>query len=173
MVWEYFIHFLQIAFPAYIANGSPPFLIKLKKHPLDFGKKWKGERILGEGKTIEGFIFASVMGLVAGYLELLILPFFNYNNFLNIPLIGFFFIGVGAMVGDAIGSFIKRRMKLKRGENAGLLDMLDFIIGSFIFAYFFTQYSVWTFLIALVITPIVHRGANIIGYRIGVKKEPW
>lgn len=173
MVWEHLIHFLQIAVPAYVANGSPPFLIKLKKHPLDFGMKWKGERLLGDGKTIEGFLFASLMGLLTGYLELLTLPYFNYNNFLDIPLTGFFFIGIGAMVGDAVGSFAKRRMKLKRGENAGLLDMIDFIIGAFVFAYIFAPYSIWTLFIALLITPIVHRIANIIGYKIGVKKEPW
>lgn len=172
MVWEFFVHYLQIAVPAYIANGSPPFLIKLKKHPLDFGKKWKGQRLLGDGKTFEGFILASVMALLTGYLELQIISQFNYN-FLNIPLLGFLFIGVGAMVGDALGSFIKRRMRLKRGENAGLLDMLDFIIGAFVFAYFFAPYSLLTFITALITTPIVHRVANIIGYKIGVKKEPW
>ena len=172
MVWELFVHTLQIALPAYIANASPTFLIKLRKHPIDFGLKYNGQRLLGEGKTIEGFILASLMGYLAGLLELQIIAGISYN-FLVIPPIVFLFIGIGAMIGDMTGSFIKRRMKLKRGENAGLLDMIDFIIGAFILAAFFIQYSPWCFVIALIITPIVHRVANIIGYRIGVKKEPW
>lgn len=168
-----FIQAVQIILPAYIANASPPFLINFKTHPLDFGKKWKGKRILGDGKTIEGFILAIIMGLISGGLELLIINNVNYDNFLKIPLIGFAFIGLGAMIGDSTGSFIKRRMGLKRGSNAGLLDQLDFITGSFLLVALFTNYSIWSFIIGLIITPFIHRSASIIGYKVGVKKEPW
>ena len=72
-----------------------------------------------------------------------------------------------------VGSFIKRRLGMKRGQNAGLLDMLDFIIGALIFARILIDYSFWIMIISIIITPIIHRLSNIIGYEIGVKKEPW
>ncbi|MBN1923584.1 MAG: CDP-2,3-bis-(O-geranylgeranyl)-sn-glycerol synthase [Nanoarchaeota archaeon] len=173
MLIEIIVQMLQIAVPAYVANGSPPFLIKLKKHPIDFNLKIKGERILGDGKTIEGFVFASIIAYFTGLLELQIISSINYDGFLNIPPIAFFFIGVGAMIGDSVGSFIKRRLKMKRGQNAGLLDMLDFITGAFLIAWFFVPYNIWSFVLALLITPLVHRSASIIGYKLGFKKEPW
>lgn len=164
---------LQIALPAYLANASPTLLIKLKKHPIDFGLKHKGNRLLGDGKTIEGFIMACIIGYLSGFLVNYLTSFTTNIELLIIPQITFLFIGVGAMVGDAVGSFIKRRLNMKRGQNAGLLDKIDFIIGAFLFARIFVAYSWLNFLLALIITPIIHRLANIIGYKIGVKKEPW
>jgi CDP-diglyceride synthetase len=51
--------------------------------------------------------------------------------------------------------------------------MIDFIIGALIFARILTDYSYWIAVLALVLTPFIHRVANIIGYKIGVKNEPW
>ena len=48
----------------------------------------------------------------------------------NIPegiLIGFL-LGFGALLGDALGSFLKRRLGIGRGKPAPILDQLDFII---------------------------------------------
>ncbi|VVB74577.1 CDP-archaeol synthase [Candidatus Tiddalikarchaeum anstoanum] len=167
---------LQILIPAYIANGSPPFLIRMpfKKHPLDFGLKIGKNRVFGDGKTIEGLILASIMGYLMGLLVtyfISILP--STITALSLPPLSYLFIGLGAMIGDLIGSFYKRRMGLPRGANMGLLDMEDFIIGSLIAVRFYTPYSWYIVIIALVLTPIVHRAANIIGYKIGVKREPW
>lgn len=69
--------------------------------------------------------------------------------------------------------FHKRRFGLNRGADVPLLDQWNFIIGAVIFSYFFTQITIWMFLIMLLITPIVHRTANFIAYKIKVKKEPW
>jgi len=165
---------VQIVLPAYLANASPTVLIKLKKHPIDFGFKLGKNRLLGDGKTIEGFILACIVGYLSGYLvNYLLLILFPQITLFNLPSIAFLFIGMGAMIGDMTGSFFKRRMGMPRGANAGLLDMEDFIIGSLIAARFFVSYSWWTVIIALLATPILHRLANIIGYKIGVKKEPW
>ncbi|MDD4353145.1 MAG: CDP-2,3-bis-(O-geranylgeranyl)-sn-glycerol synthase [Candidatus Nanoarchaeia archaeon] len=163
---------IQLLLPAYLANGAPTFLIKFKKHSLDFGKKWGKNRIFGEGKTFEGLIFACLIAFISG---LLIKYVYYYLNlpWINITPFGYAFIGLGAMLGDLTGSFIKRRMNMKRGQNAGLLDMMDFMIGTLIFIRILTEYSYWVMIIGLTLTPLIHRLANIIGYKIGVKKEPW
>ena len=63
-----FIVAVQIFLPAYLANAAPTFLIKFKKHPIDFGKNWGKNRILGDGKTWEGLIFACFTAFLAGLL---------------------------------------------------------------------------------------------------------
>ena len=97
-------------------------------------------------------------------------------------------------MGDLTASFFKRRQNLGRGAKYPLLDMYDFIvmslllinIGSFV-VYFLFDYDgpyllslIWNggwwnvpLFTLLIVTPILHRGVNIIGYKIGVKNEPW
>lgn len=173
-VVDILIQTLQVLLPAYFANASPTFLIKLKKHPIDFGLMLGKNRLLGDGKTIEGLIIASIVGYVSGLLiNYLVMLLPSSIVALNLPSIAYLFIGLGAMIGDSFGSFFKRRMGLPRGANVGLLDMEDFIVGSLVAARIFASFSWWTVIIALVATPFVHRTAGIIGYKIGLKKEPW
>ncbi len=163
---------IQIFLPAYLANGAPTLLINYKKHPIDSGKYWGKNRILGNGKTWEGLIFACLTAFITGMILRYVYYWLNLE-WINIHPFGYAFIGFGAMVGDLTGSFIKRRLGMNRGENAGLLDMMDFIIGAMIFARILVSYSWLTALIVLAVTPLIHRAANIFGYKIGVKKEPW
>jgi CDP-2,3-bis-(O-geranylgeranyl)-sn-glycerol synthase len=166
------IQAIQLLLPAYLANAAPTFLINFKKHPVDFGKKLGNSRVFGDGKTFEGIIFACLIAFITGLL--LRYAYFYLNlPWINIAPFGYAFIGLGAMLGDLAGSFIKRRMGMARGHNAGLLDMMDFIVGALIFTRILAGYSFWTAILALILTPLIHRTANIIGYRIGVKKEPW
>ncbi|MFA5303896.1 MAG: CDP-2,3-bis-(O-geranylgeranyl)-sn-glycerol synthase [Candidatus Nanoarchaeia archaeon] len=163
---------VQIFLPAAFANGAPTFLINYKKHSIDFGKKWGKNRIFGEGKTFEGLIFAVFIAFLTG---LLVRYAYFYLNlpWINITPFGYAFIGLGAMIGDLAGSFIKRRLNMRRGQKAGLLDMMDFIVGALIFARILVIYSYGITLFVLIVTPIFHRLTNIWGYNVGIKKEPW
>jgi len=172
-----FVKSLLIIFPAYAANGFP--VLARGKKPIDLGKKLLGNRIFGDGKTFEGFGFGLFSGFLIGALESYLYPDLNAYAMqygVQLPLINLFIgfmIAFGALSGDLAGSFIKRRFGLKRGSDVPLLDQWNFIIGAVIFAYFFTQITIWMFLIMLLITPIFHRTANFIAYKIKVKKEPW
>ena len=173
-----FVKALLIIFPAYAANGFPP--LSKGHRPIDMGKKWFDKnRIFGDGKTFEGFGFGLFAGFVIGALESYLYPDLNSYAMqygIKLPLINFyiaFLIAFGALFGDLAGSFIKRRFGLKRGSDVPLLDQWNFIIGAVLFSLWFTEITIWMFLIMLVITPIVHRLANIIAHRIKIKKEPW
>ncbi|NIM46650.1 MAG: CDP-2,3-bis-(O-geranylgeranyl)-sn-glycerol synthase [Candidatus Aenigmarchaeota archaeon] len=173
-----FVKSLLIIFPAYAANGFPP-LAKGEK-PMDLKRKWfDNRRIFGDGKTFEGFGFGLFSGFVIGALEAYLYPDLNaYAMFFGVqlPLINLFIgfmIALGALCGDLAGSFLKRRFKLKRGADVPLLDQWNFIIGAVLFTFWFTEITIWMFLIMLLITPIFHRIANIIAHKIRVKKEPW
>ncbi len=86
----------------------------------------------------------------------------------------------GALFGDMFKSFFKRRMGLKRGgASLPLVDQLDFVVGAWVFTYlaapewFVSNFTPGIMLTVIIITPLLHLTTNIIGYFIGVKKEPW
>lgn len=172
-----FVKSLLIIFPAYAANGFPP--LARGSHPMDLNKSLGKNRIFGNGKTFEGFGLGLLAGFLIGALETFLFPSLNsyaaqYGVQLpTINLLVGFLIAFGALCGDLAGSFIKRRFGLNRGADVPLLDQWNFIIGATIFVYFFTQITVWMFLIMLLITPIMHRTANFIAFKIKIKKEPW
>ena len=82
------------------------------------------------------------------------------------------------------GSFFKRRKGLKReGETSSkdpLLDTLPFAIFTFAFGYLFLQSfehssssALLPILVLLILTPIIHRSFNILGYKLGWKDVPY
>ena len=94
------------------------------------------------------------------------------------------FLGFACLVGDSTGSFFKRRRGLKRegdiSSKAPLLDTLPFAIMVFLWGQLFLGDSLLSqselvvpMLIMIVITPILHRSFNLIGYYIGWKDVPY
>ena len=79
-------------------------------------------------------------------------------------------LGGGALIGDACGSFIKRRLKLESGRPAPILDQLDFVVGALVFASLIVVIPVEMIVVILVISVFLHLGANIIAYLLGIKK---
>jgi len=163
--------------PAYAANGFAP-LVK-GKMPIDGGKKWRGKEIFGKGKTIKGTAGGIVFGIIIGCIQIYAQQFipsaidghFLGLTFMTLELV--ILLSVGALVGDMIGSFIKRRIGLRRGAPAPLLDQLDFLIVAFIFVSFVYSIDVFIIITLIILTPIIHLIANVIGYIAKVKKQPW
>lgn len=163
--------------PAFAANGLVP-LIK-GKHPIDSGRKLVMHRVFGPGKTWEGLIAGAVIGVIIAMIEQLAYPFLPWH-ISEVPLnivpmtaqLGLL-LGLGAMLGDLAGSFIKRRFGIKRGSPAPLLDQLDFIIGSLLFASVLVVIGLEWWIMLLVITPVIHWVTCLIGYAFKVKKTPY
>ncbi|HIQ10275.1 MAG TPA: CDP-2,3-bis-(O-geranylgeranyl)-sn-glycerol synthase [Euryarchaeota archaeon] len=156
------LSFLLWAVPAYVANAAAT-LSKFfpRRHPVDFGLHWlDGKRVLGDGKTWEGLFLGVTAGTIAGYAVFSLFGL-SYDPFL---------ISLGALFGDIVGSFAKRRAGLPRGAPAPVLDQLDFILGAFMLA---GPFGLKETAMIILITPAVHRAANIVGYITGLKNEPW
>jgi CDP-2,3-bis-(O-geranylgeranyl)-sn-glycerol synthase len=162
----------------YAANGFPP--LAKGEIPIDLNKNFfDGNRILGDGKTFEGFSLGLLAGFLIGALETYLYPNLNayameYNA--ELPYMSLhiaFLLAFGALFGDIVGSFVKRRFGLPRGADVPLLDQWNFVLGALLFSFWFTDITIWMVLIMLLITPLVHRIANIIGHKLKVKKEPW
>jgi CDP-2,3-bis-(O-geranylgeranyl)-sn-glycerol synthase len=147
---------------------------------MDLGMKLSdGKRVLGEGKTLRGLVGGTACGIVAGLLQIYVAPTFGIQYVPTITAI--ITLSFGALLGDIVKSFFKRRIGFVRGAELPLVDQLDFVAGAWILTYifdpvWFTQYFIsypWIILTVLVLTPILHRLTNIFGYNIKLKKEPW
>jgi len=196
MIVEIIIQAFWIIIPAYVANGSAVLVGGGK--PIDFGKKWKdGKRILGDGKTWRGLLVGSFLGMTAGfglsvasiYIDEWGYGYLGLSDFYGfpymIPII--FSICFGALLGDIVESFFKRRIGKKRGEDWIPFDQLDFILGvlfiSFLMAgilhllsltssnWFFDNIGIWHILFLLFITPFFHFLGNFLHGKGNAKKS--
>ncbi|MGZ7043229.1 MAG: CDP-2,3-bis-(O-geranylgeranyl)-sn-glycerol synthase [Methanobacterium sp.] len=156
----YVIYFML---PAYLANAGA--LAFGGGNPLDSGKNFTdGRRIFGDGVTWRGTIIGILIGILVGLAQGIL-----SGNISQGILLGFF-LGLGALIGDACGSFIKRRMKIERGRPTPFLDQLDFVVGALIFASIVVILPFYMIILILIISFILHLSANIIAYLLGIKK---
>lgn len=171
--------------PGFIAN--PAAVITGGHYPMDFGKSLPdGKRIFGDGKTWTGYFGGSFIGVASG---LVLTGFFllfgvtgsvSYGNTVPGLLVTLLAMSFGSLTGDVTGSFIKRRIGIKRGGKGSLLDQWPFVLVSFLFLFvfargFFMAYygNIIGALTILLITPPLHRAVNIIGYKMKKKDVPW
>lgn len=162
---------LYYIFPAYCANAAPVIFGGGK--PIDCGKKFfDGKPIFGSHKTYRGFISGLLIGTFIGWLQEFIAPKASLptgSTFLG------FILSLGALAGDLIGSFIKRRLNLKPGTPLPIVDQLDFVLFALLFALIANPYYISSLGIILIIilTGPIHVLANIIAYLLHLKDNPW
>ena len=169
---------LWFIMPAYFANSSA-VLFKGQK-PIDRGKKLKDKnRILGDGKTWEGTFGGLLTGTFVGFLQYIIykkyILLMSGFGFINYSLWLGFVLSSGAMIGDIVESFIKRRLNIKRGRKV-IWDKLDFLIGALFMGYLFFDISfisVWHIAFLMIFTPFIHKSFNIIAYLLKLKNVSW
>ncbi len=164
------IYILHLFIPAYFANSSA--LIFGGGKPLDLGKNFiDGRRILGDGVTIRGTVLGTLSGFLLGLLAYYMLenPLLKNANIYTLS----FLLSFGALLGDAVGSFIKRRLGIERGKPAPLLDQLDFVFGAVFLSSFIYDYTTKIILTLIIVTPILHLLANVVGYMLKLKDVPW
>lgn len=177
---------LWLMLPALIPNTAA--VIWGGGTPMDFGRNWNGRRVLGDGKTWRGFFGGALTGAAFGILEIFLIQnsaspgTWGFGRWPE-SIVTVFAIAFGSMIGDSAGSFIKRRLNIRRGEKAPGLDQYNFVAGALAFAllfrpqWFATHYfdgnGIFGLILLLAVVPILHRGVNIIGYKLGRKDVPW
>lgn len=168
---------MWLMLPAYTSN--PMAVVFGGGTPIDRGMKWQdGRRILGDGKTIRGLVGGTACGIAAGLIQIYAGTAFG----IPIPTItAVITLSFGALLGDIVKSFFKRRIGFVRGAELPIIDQLDFVAGAWLLTYIFDPVwfntyfisSPWIIVTIVVLTPILHRLTNIFGYNIKLKKEPW
>ncbi len=175
---------LWLGLPAWIANAVP--VILGGGRPIDGGRRFRdGRRILGDGKTIRGFVSGVVLGTATGIVQGIVAPWIPAlldrfivvtNDMIEVIYIRpdtAFLLSFGALVGDLVGSFIKRRVGLRSGGPAPVLDQLGFIVMALIMAAPVIQPAYQYVSVLVILTLIVHYLSNVGGYLLGYKRHPW
>ncbi|MBI2676214.1 MAG: CDP-2,3-bis-(O-geranylgeranyl)-sn-glycerol synthase [Candidatus Aenigmarchaeota archaeon] len=161
---------IWLILPAYAANGLAIF--SNGRRPIDGGRSFMGKPALGEGKTWEGLVLGIAAAIIAGVLQQQLQPYLPRDIIMMTPALALA-LGAGAMAGDLAGSFIKRRLNIARGSPAPLLDQLDFLVVSVVFASFFIPIYLEWLIVLFVITPLIHLSSNFFAFKLGLKKQPY
>lgn len=145
--------------PAYAANASA--LIFRGKKQIDLGKLFiDGKPIFGGGKTFRGLFLGLIMGAITG-------------SILGIPFSISFLTSLGALLGDLMGAFLKRRLSIKTGDPAPVLDQFDFMLGATLLSQAWKYLDPRSILIIMALTPAIHLASNFSAFLLKIKKVPW
>ncbi|MBA7625651.1 hypothetical protein ES703_33083 [subsurface metagenome] len=157
---------LWFILPAYVANATP--VVLGGGRPIDAGKKFTdGRPIFGAGKTVQGFLAGLVAGTFVGLLQGIAAG--TLSRYLALG----FLLALGALLGDLLGSFIKRRLGIKRGGLAPGLDQLSFVVVALLAASPLALPSWEIVLTIIIITLPIHLATNFGGYKLGLKSKPY
>ena len=184
-MWQDIFFAIWFLLPAALANSAPLVAAKIPwlkdwQTPIDFDKKWRGHAIFGPHKTWRGLISGIVVATLVFWLQKIVTThyewlrftteFVDYQN-LSIILMGILF-GVGALGGDAIKSFFKRRVNVKPGSPWPPFDQIDFILGSIVLTSPVTNLSLSHILLIIVLWIPLHYAGNLLGWILRLKKRP-
>lgn len=155
MELSHYLNAIWYILPSYFANMTP--VIFGGGMPLDMGRNFlDGRRILGDHKTIRGFLSGILVGSLVGVVQ-------------GRPLQGFI-LSLGAMVGDCFGSFLKRRMGIAEGDSAPVLDQEGFLVFSLLFALPVESLPFDSVVFLTILTPLLHWGSNFVAHLLGLKE---
>lgn len=167
--------------PAAAANIMPVIAKKYFKklsYPLDFKSKFfDGKRILGDHKTFRGLISAIISALIVVLIqeELHDIYLFNALSLVNYQSINIWLfgtlIGLGVMLGDATGSFVKRRFDIKPGKSFYLVDQIGSAIGIGILVLPLYIPSWRVFIYLTIVWTLGHLLLKYLGYLIGLEEK--
>lgn len=162
--------------PAGVANmaaGVSGAILKKLDYPIDFRKKFRGKRLLGDHKTFRGAIF----GIIAGFIVYLIQGYLANNSpmFYQISVVDYsnlfigFLLGFGAVLGDVVKSFFKRQADIPPGESWFPFDQLDWLAGSLFLVYFIEGFSIGFLIGVMVFGLALHVIVKMLGYLLGLQ----
>jgi CDP-2,3-bis-(O-geranylgeranyl)-sn-glycerol synthase len=166
--------------PAYVPNNAAVLLGGGR--PIDGGRTFDSARVLGDGKTWRGALAGTLAGVVLALVLNAIGPAVGAATGLALPSfppVAVLALPLGAILGDMLASFFKRRTGRSRGTAFPGLDQLDFLLGALALtalaatAWFTATFTLGVLATILVLTPLLHVTANVVAYRAGLKSEPW
>lgn len=174
-----------VCIPAAVANMVPVFAalipaLKGYDTPMDFGKTFRGRRLLGDHKTWRGLIAGILAATVvfglqswlsqhtawAGWLA----NGFPYEE-LPVLIVGPLF-AIGALGGDALKSFFKRQIGIAPGKKWFPFDQLDYIIGGAIAVSPYIRFSLRQYVLITLIGVFGVMVTTYIGWLLKLKEQP-
>ncbi|MCF7845696.1 MAG: CDP-archaeol synthase [Candidatus Peribacteraceae bacterium] len=173
---------LYLALPAFVANMLPVVASKIGfwpklDFPVDGAKTMFGRRIFGANKSWRGLVVGVLGGALVGAIQFMLFKFgiIAITDLQNLPeFIAFGALaGLGALLGDLAGSWLKRLFKIAPGRPFLPLDQIDYIVGFFIFTAILIDWSLVAVISLLVFVAVANPLVNAAAYFLGIKKTFW
>jgi len=145
--------------PAYIANATP--VVLGGGGSLDGGRNWvDGKPLFGDHKTIRG----TLSGLAAGFII----------GLLQRSLVRGALLSVGAIGGDLIVSFFKRRFNLTPGALLPLAAQMGFLVFAVLRVRLAEPAPTWDRAIGILAATLpIHYLTNVFAWILKLKSTPW
>lgn len=153
--------------PAGAANLVPPLLTHFfgLGRPIDGGKTWRGRPILGSHKTWQGLIGGTAAGVIVFALQRLI-------DGRDVPLAFGVAISFGALAGDLVKSFVKRRVAVEPGRSWFPFDQLDYVIGGIVAGALVVPMTIEAIAAIVVAYFVLHLAFSALGFALRIKPTP-
>lgn len=165
--------------PAGVANMAPVLLARIAGpgRPIDSGTTCHGKRLFGEHKTWQGLFGGTAAGLICFLLQrwLYALPFFRSMSVIDYeraPLVIGLLMGAGALGGDLVKSFIKRRVGIDPGKPWFPFDQIDYIAGAILCTFLLIPLTAVETALILVTFVILHLIVSAAGFALRLKEQP-
>jgi CDP-2,3-bis-(O-geranylgeranyl)-sn-glycerol synthase len=158
---------LYLMLPVYLANMAPPFV-----------KYWHGWNrpisvaLLGSHKTVVGFAAGIVAAVAAAFIQYLL----HWEHSLIAPehwLAAGIAAGFGAMAGDSLKSFFKRRLQIAPGQRWIPFDQLDFIVGGLLALRWFVRLDWVDIFLVCAISFVGDVLVNQLSFHLRIRETKW
>ena len=153
--------------PAYVANMSPPLVKYWRAWNRPISPRW-----LGSHKTVVGFVVGVLGAITATWVQHLIgytTGIVDYDRWVELGLR----FGMGAMTGDTVKSFIKRRFQVLPGAPWIPFDQLDFALGALVLLAPRAALGLWDVVIVVAVSFGGHVLVNHAAYWLGIRDVKW
>lgn len=166
--------------PAIAANIAPiltkkiPFLV----YPLDFNIFVKGERLLGDHKTFRGLLSGITLSVILMTAQYLVDRYTSFKfSLIDFDKVNFFWIGflmgLGVILGDAVKSLVKRRLKIPPGNSFIPWDQIDCVLGGLLVGRIVWDFPIGYGLVIIFMTFFLHILIRHIAFYLGVCDTKW
>jgi CDP-2,3-bis-(O-geranylgeranyl)-sn-glycerol synthase len=153
--------------PAYVANMSPPLVKYWRAWNRPISPRW-----LGSHKTVVGFAAGLLSAMTTTWVQHVIgytTGIVDYDRWLELGLR----FGLGAMAGDTVKSFFKRRFHVPPGAPWIPFDQLDFALGALVLVAPRAALGRWDVVIVVAVSFVGHVLVNHAAYRLGIRDVKW
>lgn len=120
------------------------------------------ERYLGSNKTWRGVVVGVICGFIVGYIQ--------YGG-TGYGLAAGGLLGAGALLGDAVKSFLKRRLNIAPGRAWPVWDQIDFVVGAAFASWWLVPITLAHLLVAIIVLGFGSYLTSVIGMELKIKKS--
>ena len=176
-MFQFIIKVFWFFLPAAFANMSPivfrsiPFL----DTPVDFGRSLGGKRIFGDHKTWRGLFFGIIAAGIVFFFQIKFFGTMKSYSLIDYAHANVFWggllLGAGALLGDLLKSFFKRRFNIAPGHDFALYDQIDWILGAYFFSLFLLPFNLEILIVSLIMFGFLHELVNIVAYFLKIRQR--